>query len=354
MAIVLVVTYKCNFRCVYCFEKGSYLLKKHMPMDILKKACNWCIDYVKRNYIETLHVTPFGGEPLLNFDAIKYILDFFSEHNFQEKEINFYMSTNGFLLSPEKARYLISKGLKSFQITLDGLPDIHNKRRSGGKDSFSIIWENIINLVKLGGFVELLFVGDMENVDYFIPLIDFLKSQAKELPLLLEHLRIQGTLTEPVEACMERSKKYILGKEIEIADKLLEGLKYAKESGFKICPPYYSNICLRQLYNGFLISIDGGIYKCYSAGGNPRYKIGNLDTPLENIMIKANEWADLKTWDDECRDCYLFPLCRGGLCQYSAAQFHNGEYGHKLCEKELITYTIKKALEYGLYEVEIF
>lgn len=51
MVIVLSVTYKCNFKCVYCFEKSHYLLKKHMPMGILKKACDWSKNYVERNDI---------------------------------------------------------------------------------------------------------------------------------------------------------------------------------------------------------------------------------------------------------------------------------------------------------------
>ncbi|MEM2174877.1 MAG: SPASM domain-containing protein, partial [Candidatus Micrarchaeia archaeon] len=260
--------------------------------------------------------------------------------------LNYYISTNGSLLNEQKIDMMIKKGLNRYQITLDGLPETHNKRRSCGKDTFNIIWKNILYIIRNSGFVELLFVADMENINDFVPLIEFLNKESKREPLIKEKIRVHTSLVEPVEACMERAKQFLLGKEKEIAIKIIEGLKYAKHLGFKIYLPYYSNVCLRQLYYGFLIDPDGDVYKCYGAGGDKRYKIGSIDTPIDKILESARKWADMDVWDKECLNCQIFPLCRGAFCQHQAAQFFDGEYGHKFCNKELDIFFIKESIKH--------
>ncbi|MEM2174876.1 MAG: 4Fe-4S cluster-binding domain-containing protein, partial [Candidatus Micrarchaeia archaeon] len=67
---VFSITYKCNFNCVYCFEKSNKIMKKEMSEEVLLSSLNWCEKMIKYLNFSYISVVPFGGEPLLNFRGI--------------------------------------------------------------------------------------------------------------------------------------------------------------------------------------------------------------------------------------------------------------------------------------------
>ncbi len=79
-----------------------------------------------------LHITFFGGEPLIESEKIFYIIEAFSfiEHI----QVSYRMSTNGTLLSAELMQKLYNHGV-FVSLSVDGHPDVHDAHRldAGGK-----------------------------------------------------------------------------------------------------------------------------------------------------------------------------------------------------------------------------
>lgn len=127
--LTIAPTMKCNFRCPYCYEKGV----EYRTMD--QQVIDGTIDFIQRmkEKSEKLEVTWYGGEPLLAMDIIERIsekaIKIFGKENY-----NANMVTNGYLLTGEIAEKLEKLQIERLQITLDGEPGIHNKRRKLAKD----------------------------------------------------------------------------------------------------------------------------------------------------------------------------------------------------------------------------
>ena len=74
-AMCLNVAHDCNLRCEYCFAaKGDFGQGRMlMPFEVGKKAIDFLIENSENRH--NLEVDFFGGEPLMNFDVVKQIVN---------------------------------------------------------------------------------------------------------------------------------------------------------------------------------------------------------------------------------------------------------------------------------------
>lgn len=72
--VVVNVTLDCNLRCWYCYEKKIHNSKLYANV-IEAIKLNVTLQYEKVRF-KTLKISFFGGEPFLNFEGIRKILDF--------------------------------------------------------------------------------------------------------------------------------------------------------------------------------------------------------------------------------------------------------------------------------------
>ena len=77
--ICLNVTHKCNLHCDYCYgEDGSYGGPAvHMKKETAEQAVQFLMK--ESGSSDFCRITFFGGEPLLNFDLIKYLVPYARE-----------------------------------------------------------------------------------------------------------------------------------------------------------------------------------------------------------------------------------------------------------------------------------
>lgn len=150
---IFVLTNSCNMHCQYC-QAQSELNNKYgfMTKEVAKRA----VDIALSSPDNTLTFEMQGGEPLLNFDVIRFIVSY-AEENKKDRTIFYTITTNGTLLSDEIIAFF-EKYKVSVSLSLDGSRDVqmHNRPMNDGGDSFSFI-EKIIPLLKkhniFGGFV---------------------------------------------------------------------------------------------------------------------------------------------------------------------------------------------------------
>jgi len=106
--IVIVCTYKCNFRCTYCdtikkdLSASSEIYKKLAKLIIIDKNKRFSVKF-------------FGGEPLLFFEEIK---EFVNEIG-QKKKIKYYLTTNGEFLDEEKLEFFLKNNFE-LAVSIDG------------------------------------------------------------------------------------------------------------------------------------------------------------------------------------------------------------------------------------------
>ena len=304
------LTQQCQFRCIYCFEgmdKGSRVLTDKASIDI-------------RNYIErraselkVLHITWFGGEPLLGLKRIRELSLFFLEIC-QRYGIKYYadMTTNGYTLTQLNSKILLDEcQVKRFIITVDGIKNVHDTRRplKNGKGTFDIIWKNIGNLLELEATVTIRVTIDKSNIDEIKPFIDFIaySKYARKVHVIF-------TKTFAVDSTPENIRELIYtDNEFSIIE--MDLIEYAHKVGlldFRTPRPTPLGGCLRK--GDLAIGTEGEIYKCNSTMGNPEWITGYLGDTAET---EEPEWYKAwLSWEpakrSKCKLCKLQPLCNGG------------------------------------------
>jgi uncharacterized protein len=122
----LIHTEGCNLACTYCFEKNMLGVRKMSP-EVMKAAIDLLLDY--SGDATELTITHFGGEPTLNFPAIRAATEYVEEQAAQRaKSIHFDMTSNGVLINEEIANYCAQHRIMVL-LSIDGLEATHNRFR---------------------------------------------------------------------------------------------------------------------------------------------------------------------------------------------------------------------------------
>ena len=149
-ALCLHIAHSCNLNCSYCFaSQGKYHGERAlMSFEVGKQAFDFLIanSGTRRN----LEVDFFGGEPLMNFDVVKEIVEYGREQEkLHNKNFRFTVTTNGVLLDDEKQEY-INKNMHNVVLSIDGRKEINDfmRPRAGGQGSYDLIVPNFQKLAE--------------------------------------------------------------------------------------------------------------------------------------------------------------------------------------------------------------
>lgn len=124
--VMLNVTDQCNFRCRMCFCNWD---SKFMTKEIADKAIELAMSRKDPN-LDKITVTFFGGEPMLNFPLIKYVIDKYKD------KCGYSMTTNGSLLTPEILDYLKENNC-NILFSIDGDKETQDYNRPFAKGTAS-------------------------------------------------------------------------------------------------------------------------------------------------------------------------------------------------------------------------
>lgn len=345
-ALCLHIAHDCDLRCKYCFAgTGAFGGERSlMSSDTGKRA----LDFLFENCgtIHNLEVDFFGGEPMMNLDAVKDIVEY--GHMLEkrhDKSINFTLTTNAYNISKEDMKYLNDE-MFNIVISIDGRPRIHDFMRPNIKHegSHKRTLENAKELVKLRGEKSHYIRGTFTRHN-----LDFKKD--------VEYLYNQGfrqISIEPV-VCDERFCYSINDSHIdEIIDEyenLAVWYLKMREEGSRL-NFFHFNIdlenapCAKKCLNGcgagveyMAVTPEGHIYPCHQFTGNEEYKLGELGDESLNEKIRHKFADNLVSNKQVCSDCWAQLWCGGG-CSANALAFNSDiaiphEIGCKLQRKRL-------------------
>jgi len=152
---IVVPTLRCNQKCIYCHASSVPATAKGYDMD--KKTAKATVDFIFQTPSPFLTIEFQGGEPLLNFGIVKYIIEYAKKRNGSEssdingwyagrKNIDFTVATNFTAMDEKKLEFLMENNIR-LSTSLDGPRKLHDKNRpfSGGS-SYKLVtkWIRII------------------------------------------------------------------------------------------------------------------------------------------------------------------------------------------------------------------
>lgn len=136
---IIVITLRCNFKCVYCHASSRPPKEKGYDMD--KKTAQKTADIILRSPSRYLAIEFQGGEPLLNWPVVKFIVEYVKKKNkIFKKDIEFRLVSNFSQMDDKKMKFL-SKNNVTLCTSLDGPERIHNTNRvwTGGNNYKTVV-----------------------------------------------------------------------------------------------------------------------------------------------------------------------------------------------------------------------
>ena len=140
-ALCLNIAHDCNLACKYCFAcEGEYHGDRGlMSLEVGKKALDFLVRESGAHV--NLEVDFFGGEPTLNFDVVKGIVEYGrSIEKEKNKKFRFTLTTNGVLLNDDILEFA-NKEMHNLVLSIDGRKEVNDRMRPsrGGQGSYDII-----------------------------------------------------------------------------------------------------------------------------------------------------------------------------------------------------------------------
>ncbi len=151
--VVWNMTRRCNLKCVHCYAQSE---DKDYDNELTHEQSLKMIDDLADFGVPVLLFS--GGEPMIHPRLVEY-----AEYAVK-KGMRAVISTNGTLITKEKAEILKKIGLSYVGISIDGLEETHNKFR-GIKNSYKKAMEAVKNCQAAGIKVGLRFTINKRNVD---------------------------------------------------------------------------------------------------------------------------------------------------------------------------------------------
>ncbi len=345
-ALCLHIAHTCNLNCEYCFaSQGKYHGERAlMSLEVGKRAIDFLVENSgsRRN----LEVDFFGGEPLMNFDVVKGIVEYAraieKEHN---KNFRFTLTTNGVLVDDDVIDFA-NKECHNVVLSLDGRKKVHDRLRKtvNGKGSYDTIVPKFQHFVERRGNKGYYVRGTFTHNN-----IDFTNDIFHMADLGFTELSMEPVVCSPDDPyALTESDLPVLYEQYEILAK--EMLKREKQ-GKPITFYHYmidltSGPCIYKRISGcgsgceyFAVTPWGDLYPCHQFVGDENYLMGNIWKGVTNTE-KQNEFKLCNAYArPECKDCWAKLYCSGGCAAnaYHATGSINGiyEYGCKLFKKRI-------------------
>lgn len=331
-AMCLHIAHDCNIRCKYCFaSQGDFKgVRSFMSEEVGKKAIDYLIENSgnRRN----LEIDFFGGEPMMNFEVVKSIVEYGREREKESgKNFRFTMTTNGVLLNDENMKY-INENMENVVLSIDGRKQVNDNMRPtiSGSGTYDLIVPKFLKMAEMrkgkSYFVRGTFTG--KN-------LDFSKDVLHLADLGFQNTSVEPVVTEPDQnyAIREEDLETVFGEYEILAREFVKRHKEGKGFNFfHFMIDLNQGPCVIKRLSGcgagaeyLAITPEGDIYPCHQFVGNEEFLMGNILE--EDVALKMKmDFRDAHVYNKEkCNECWAKFYCSGG-CHANAYNFNNDIY----------------------------
>ncbi len=307
----IILTEKCNSNCRYCYEKSMNEfengLDKKWKFDF-NVPCDTEINIEKLKKFILQDKDPviifYGGEPLLQLDKIKEIIDAFGD------SVRYCMQTNGKLLDKVPTEYMDK--FSRILVSIDG--DRERTDYNRGKGTYDTILKNIDFIRRYGYEGEivarmtisfpdvhkqvrhLVETGKFDSVHWQID-AGFYKTDFDEEDFREFVIDYNNSVSKLINYWIEKMEE---GKVLKLYPLLgiFESFYYGKSTKLRC----------GSGHEGYTITTKGDIAACPILNNVTDFYTGNLDSKIENL--KEFEVGE------PCTSCIYQKVC-GGRCLYA-------------------------------------
>ncbi len=361
LQVTVLTTLQCNFACDYCFQgdHGNHdAVAGKMTLETAARVAAWTEAELDRLHPQSLLLTFFGGEPLLNLPVMYDLADrLAAATRVRGMRLAINVITNGLLLTPEIVDRLSPLGLNGIKITLDGDRETHNRMRPlrGGQGTFDRIIENIR---RVAGKCQIAIGGNFDEDSFgsYPALLDFLAQQDFASRLVKVNFKpvIRTAPTPPSLAagalplmpvspagkplngtCMTTAGAGNMASPCDTCDFLDDKMAFLRHEtrrrGLPTVDGVHMGPCQLHKQHAHTIGPDGSLYACPGFTGEQSLSTGHIDGRHEARRADARARFDrLGPWR-ECADCAFIPVCAGGCSVASHTQL--GDMNAPTCHK---------------------
>jgi uncharacterized protein len=318
LQLFLLASEDCNLRCTYCYEDFPRGTMSPWVRDAVKKYLAKRVPALSQFTLEW-----FGGEPLYGFEAIAdiapFACDLVERHNVR------YLSkitTNAYLLTPEVFEQLLAWKVLSYQITVDGPAEHHDRSRPGrdGSPTFERIFSNLKAMHdRPGSFAVMLRMNfDRDNHHELGRLLDLVTTDLERDPRFRLSFRPVGQWGGPNDRALN-----VCAPDEAIDNQLLLE-EEARKRGLLLAGSIHhsgglgAQVCYASRPYSFIIGASGKVMKCtIDLDRRDRNVVGRIDEQgtLHLDQDKMAMWTEPAFESDpKCRKCVILPSCQGMSC----------------------------------------
>ena len=355
-ALCLHVAHTCNLNCSYCFaSQGKYHGERAlMSFEVGKRA----IDFLIENSGErrNLEVDFFGGEPLMNWDVVKQIVEYARSVEKQRgKNFRFTLTTNGVLIDDDVIEFS-NREMSNVVLSLDGRKKIHDATRVdyAGNGSYDRIVPKFQKLVASRGGKNYYMRGTFthRNPDFTNDVFHMADLGFTELsmePVVCSPDDPMALTPEDIEIVKEQYE--ILAKEMLKREKEGRGFTF-----YHYMIDLTAGPCIYKRISGcgsgteyMAVTPWGDLYPCHQFVGEKSYKLGDIWNGVTNDALRDDFRCCNAYARPECKDCWAKLYCSGGCAAnaYHASGSIRGVYkpGCELFKKRIECAIMIKAAE---------
>lgn len=329
----IIVTENCNFNCKYCFISDAVQnakLVKVMSKDVATKT----VMLLQRTYEKQQHsydktITFYGGEPLLNFNIIKFFMNEVNrikKEHYWPSDVKYALITNGSLLTKNILQTIKECGI-ALSISYDVDKESHSNRIDKmGNNSYDVVKQKIA----LCNEMEIPFSLSITITD------TLLKHKDEILPeiLVLSPLTVAFNLLIPNKGILQNDNYYKDATDFMLdtfcqlrtigiyEDRIMRKVHSFKENKM------YLYDCCASGGNQYVIAPDGTIGICHGYLNNRKYFSSNVS----DTKFDFREHPDYQYWKKrtpllmpQCQECECLSICGGG-CPYAADYMYGSIY----------------------------
>ena len=334
-ALCLHIAHDCNLACKYCFAgEGEYHGERAlMTYEVGKKALDLLVRESKGR--KNLEVDFFGGEPLMNFEVVKQLVEYGrSIEDANNKKFRFTLTTNGMLLDDEILEFA-NKEMGNLVLSIDGRQEIHDlmRPRRGGQGSYETIVPKFIKAAQSRGQMNYYVRGTYTHNN-----LDFSEDVKHLAELGFEQISVEPVVAPPSESyAIKEEDVPILCEQYDILAKyLLDRRKMGKGVNFfHFMIDLSGGPCAYKRLSGcgsgceyLAVAPNGDLYPCHQFVGMPDFLMGNVDSGVTNTKLRDKFKMCNVYSKEECKSCFAKLYCSGG-CAANAYNFTgdiNGVY----------------------------
>lgn len=305
-SFTIAVTELCNYNCWYCFEAKT-MSGRSMDFETAENVAHYIESIIRKesSSLKELHITWFGGEPIMAIETIAYISNrVIAICNDVGIRYTASVISNGSLITAETMRTLKELRISFLQITIDGDIDTSCLYKGSSHHLFNNSLNSIIYAAN-DMRVHVRLNTDGTNISSILNVVDKVCNMAKNLGTL-ENIRFYlACIDQP--GTSQFPSWFVETHEVFLSFLEQRGMKHDIEMAL---PKARFASCGATTDSLFFIGVDGSIVKCEHYLGDTLKAVGHVREGLWHNSEEA-AFRDI-SYSENCKDCSFYPICRQG------------------------------------------